>query len=390
MIDNWLPLDAGLTLSRPSSRTGWISTVISDAVLFRATTTYALMHHGSLGQPYSEAELSRRKMVTIKEINEQLSDSNKCLSNSTIGSIAMMASTERVQGNIEELRMHETALKEMVRLRGGLAALGSEVLQIFISWGDLLSSAIQARRPNYDPRPLPSSFQDFPLPVRLSSETPEREAEHDPLSLIFRNLRNLTACMPKRNSNPTLMMAFCKARSSVEYSLLCLSPFATATSPIRIQKLIASDPLFEVRRIGAFLYTEAAFRDCVAKGAFVRSLQSQLIVAIRTCDATWPGLLRREKSIAMWVYCIAGLFDLDALAETWFAFRIASAMHAAELMEWHEVEELVREIMWTKKLTSIMRRHLWPRVKEFRDRRLDAINDMDPFDEITDCGDANP
>ena len=94
MVDNWLPLDSGTTLNRPSFRAGWISTVINDAVLFRATTTYALMHHGSLGGRYCEDELSRRKSLTLKAINEQLNDSNQRLSDSTIGGVAMMASTE--------------------------------------------------------------------------------------------------------------------------------------------------------------------------------------------------------------------------------------------------------------------------------------------------------
>ena len=49
---------------------------------------------------------------------------------------------QRVQGNLEELRMHEKALRELVRLRGGLEALESEVLQIFISWYALASPAI--------------------------------------------------------------------------------------------------------------------------------------------------------------------------------------------------------------------------------------------------------
>ena len=178
------------------------------------------------------------------------------------------------------------------------------------------------------------------------------------------------------------MMEFCKARSSIEYSLLCLSPIATANNPSRMQNLIASDPLFEVRRIGAFLYAEAAIRDCAAKGACIRSFQSQLIVAIQMCDATWPGLLRKEKSIAMWVYCIAGLLDLDVAAESWFAYRAASAMNAAEIREWHEVEELLRDIMWTNELTSRMWLHMWPRVKAIQDG-LDAITCVAPFDNVT-------
>ena len=100
MIDNWLPLDSGTSLDRPSFRTGWISTVINDPVLFCATTTYALMHHGSLQGRYCEDELLMRKMVTTQMINEQLSDSNKRLSNSTIGGIAMMASTEVTANSI--------------------------------------------------------------------------------------------------------------------------------------------------------------------------------------------------------------------------------------------------------------------------------------------------
>lgn len=38
--------------------------------------------------------------------------------------------------------MHETALRELVGLRGGLEALGSEVLQIFISWYALANPAL--------------------------------------------------------------------------------------------------------------------------------------------------------------------------------------------------------------------------------------------------------
>ena len=248
--------------------------------------------------------------------------------------------------------------------------------------GDLLSSAIKAVRPNYDTRPLPTSFQDLPLHVTLSAKSPELGPENNPLSLIFHNLRYLTSCMSKRFSSPKRMMAFCKARSSVEYSLLCLSPFAMAAHPSTYQILIASDPLFEVRRLGAFLYAEAAFRDCAAKGAFVRSLQSQLVVAIQMCDATSPGLLQKEKSMAMWIYCTASLFDLDFAVETWFAGRIASAMDAAEMKGWHEVEELVREIMWTKELSSKMWADLWPRVKAIRDGgSSDAITGItDAFD----------
>ena len=256
--------------------------------------------------------------------------------------------------------------------------------------GDLLSSAIYAVRPNYDTRPLPTSFQDFPLRLTLSAKSTGQGPEDNPLSLIFHNLRYLTACMPKRFSNPMRMMAFCRARSSVEYSILCLSPFAMAVNPSRYQNLIESDPLFEVRRLGAFLYAEAAFRDCAAKGAFVRSLQLQLIVAIQMCDATWPGLLQRERSIAMWIYCTAALFNLNFAAETWFACRIASAMDAAEIRESHEVEELLREIMWTNELTSKMCGDLWPRVKAIRDGGPDAITCMDPFDNVADSGDAYP
>ena len=100
MVDNWLPLDSDAALDRSSVRAGWISTVINDALLFRATATYALMHHGSLVGRYCETELASRKMETIKEINEQLNDSTKRLSNSTIGGIAMMASTEVLADSI--------------------------------------------------------------------------------------------------------------------------------------------------------------------------------------------------------------------------------------------------------------------------------------------------
>ena len=255
--------------------------------------------------------------------------------------------------------------------------------------GDLFSSAMLAVRPNFGTGPLPASFQDFSHRVPLSTNPPRREPNHNLLTFIFHNLRHLTARMPKRSPNPMHMMALYKARSSVVYSLLCLSPFAMATNPSSIQELIASDPLFEVRRLGALLYAEAAFVDCAAMGAFVRSLQSQLLIAIRMCDATWPGLLRREKSLAMWIYCTAGLFSLNAAEQMWFARRTASAMNAAEISGWHEVEKLLREIMWTDKLTSKVWRHLWPRVKAIQDRGLDAITGMSPCDNAADSGDPH-
>ena len=235
--------------------------------------------------------------------------------------------------------------------------------------GDLLSSCVLGTRPRFPILPLSTSLQDLPLHSTLPfEEAPDTIANHAALRLIYQNLRYLTVRMPQRSSNPINMLAFCRARSSIEYALLSLS-FVSPSS--RYSSLAESE--FEARRLGAFLYAEAALRDCVAKGAFIRHLQSQIIVAIQKCDEFTTGSLWGGK-ITLWVYCTAGLFDLEEGVQKWFAYRIVGAMEIAGIQRWEEVEGLLREVMWTNALTKKVMGVLWPQVQSVRRDLLDVIS----------------
>lgn len=383
MARNCLPIDRGSGSDNNPIRTVWIPLAMSDAVFFQATTTYAAVHLDMLHGTRNQTKSLTKKAQTIRMIKERLRCNESALSNSTIGAISMLAALERTEGNLKELQIHESAIGKMVRLRGGLNLLGCEVLQMFLSWGDLVTSTMLAVRPQFELISC-SSFIDSSIYANMPTLgfPEETEVYHDPLDIIYKQLRYLTAQMPRAGyrtipiSNMD-MLAFNEARSLIEHRLLSLSPTANDGSTDAIDECSNNrtsedtDYVFEAHRLAALIYLNIILRNCAPNGGALQSLKSQLIKTIKNAERPQPCLGARRRT-AVWVCFMGGLLSLNASEETWFAERIRRAMRNAEAQSWEEVEEALREVVWVDTLKTQALTSLWRTVQDLNISTLDT------------------
>lgn len=89
--------------------------------------------------------------MAIEETKAALVDDTQRTTDRTIAVIAQMAAYEALLGDREYHRMHMQGLKRIVRLRGGLLALGpSGLMKRFLLWIDLNTSLITGSPPIFE------------------------------------------------------------------------------------------------------------------------------------------------------------------------------------------------------------------------------------------------
>lgn len=384
MARNCLPIDRGATSDNNPIRTVFIPMAMSDRVFFQATTTYAAVHLDMLHQSQNQTKTLTNKAQTISMIKERLRSTEDALSNSTIGAISMLAAVERTHGNRKEMQIHESAIGQMVRMRGGLNLLGCEVLQMFLSWGDLVTSTMLAVRPQFDLSTRCTNFIDSSIWANMPTLdiTEERREFRDPLSFIYEQLRYLTAQVPQAGHQATYfsdidMLAFSEARSLIEHSLLSLAPTSNNPSTDTIdgcsnnKSSEDTDYIFEAHRLAALIYLNIVLRNCSPNGGALQSLKLQLINTIKKAERPQPCLGERRRT-AVWVCFMGGFLSLDISEERWFAERIRRAMRNAGAQSWAEVEEALREVVWVGTLKTQAWISLWRTVQDLDNSRLDA------------------
>ena len=212
---------------------------------------------------------------------------------------------------------------------------------------------------------------------------------HDPLAIIYMQLRYLSAQMPLAGSttgpfSDVDMLAFSEARSSIEHSLLCLSPLApNAIKDIDEADIPQEDYIFEAHRLAALIYLNIVLRNCTPNGCALQSLKSQLKHTIRKAERPTACLGPRRRT-ALWAVFVGGLTSLNNEEETFFAGWIVKAMSYNDLQSWEEVEKALREVAWADMLTCVVRKSLWPTVQGVRKReRPPKTTGRQPFSSDT-------
>ncbi|KAI4919257.1 hypothetical protein J4E85_009515 [Alternaria conjuncta] len=103
----------------------WKSLISSDAGLLHATlASWAL--YGMLANEPTDLRVCKlkHKNEAIKAVNCKLATSGGCISDEVVGTVLTLANLENLLGDYEAAELHVTALKRMVKLRGGLFAFG--------------------------------------------------------------------------------------------------------------------------------------------------------------------------------------------------------------------------------------------------------------------------
>ncbi|KAI9672819.1 MAG: hypothetical protein M1831_000255 [Alyxoria varia] len=119
-------------------RSRWFPMAMSEAALLQVILLTSASHYAMLNSTTTCApQLLQMRQEALAFINELLRDPDKHLSDQAIAAVAKMASYEAMYGSEEIYLIHMKGLQRMVRMRGGLAALGLDgLLARMLLWID--------------------------------------------------------------------------------------------------------------------------------------------------------------------------------------------------------------------------------------------------------------
>ncbi|KAH7321569.1 hypothetical protein BKA65DRAFT_84143 [Rhexocercosporidium sp. MPI-PUGE-AT-0058] len=119
-------------------RTLWFPLVMSSPTTFYAALSLAgSLLHARRGLALDAPALLEIRQRAISSINGTLSHTEECKTDQTIGAVLCLSILESFLGHPELFQMHMAGMAKMVRLRGGLEALGLDgLLRRMIVWLD--------------------------------------------------------------------------------------------------------------------------------------------------------------------------------------------------------------------------------------------------------------
>lgn len=250
---------------------------------------------------------------------------------------------------------------------------------------DLISSAMLASRPQFEPSPFSHLTKEAPVYAELLSYSPAQEDSfRDPLLTIYHQLRHLTL----QTSQPCSLPDFTETSStdpdpslsglrfSVGQYLESLSP--ASTNPINNLSddfvNFSSDTVytFEAHRLAALIYVHLLLDAHPTTSLILQSLKDRLITTIKSAEGPHPCLKPRRRS-ALWVCFLGGLASANACEKMWFAERITRIMRKIGFESWEDVELNLREVCWADTLMRIgeVGNRMWQNVCDIRARGLE-------------------
>lgn len=119
----------------------WYSFAVTDAGLLHAMLSLVALHYDLGHHMEISFETAYHQTEAIRLVNERLSDPEAQLTDALIGSVAILANFETMNGTAESAAIHMNGLERMTVLRGGLQGFGkNRVLQRVLTWADFCYS----------------------------------------------------------------------------------------------------------------------------------------------------------------------------------------------------------------------------------------------------------
>lgn len=363
----------------------WMPYAVADPLLFLATTNYAAAHLDIMYGRQNNLRTLAQKAETIRLINLRLQDSAETLSNSTIGAVAMLAAAETTTssstGIYHDMSVHMDALEKMVRMRGGLQQLGWDgVLQMFISWQDLLSSAILSTPPHFPRLPVCLTIQgEIPASSPICPELGTSTGFCAEMINSFNDMRQLTHLVSSFDHSATLieLMSPESVRSSIPHRLLSLQ---IRKPKQRMQYL---DYLLEACRIAALIFLKRVFHSYWPRCKVIMQLRGQLKELLlekegRIIQEVHP---QPQQVYYTWALLIGGIHSLNDEDTAFFAKRIAISTRvwqAKGFGGWPEILSRIKRVSWANALQSPECDLLGEQVERFI-RSGDGVWDLTPI-----------
>ncbi|KAH8666022.1 fungal-specific transcription factor domain-containing protein [Tricladium varicosporioides] len=369
----FLPIDRGLDQNPVNRLWAWhslTSPLLTHSILHISATRLDRFYHRSAspGTLYYRGE-------TIRLLNEALSCWDDAISDSIIAAIAILVASENICEANEEILLHIQALQQLVSARGGISRLGwNRTLGMFISWQDLITSVSLNILPQFiyentsilpliSQSNLQMQHEDFPMPTIFRDFKPPEHfrTTHRQIFKILCEIRYLTLVVAgfrkSRGATPEEMIWFSKARSTLEYRLILMTPSNDQSQDRWFY-------IYEVCRITALIYINYVVHEFDPAFGVLDKLKRRLIATVNDSESVMEAHTNKiQDLIILWSTVVGGLGTIG-IDRKWFLTRILTQMTRLEITEWVLLESQLMKVLWIKGMRSPKYDPLWKDIHE--------------------------
>jgi hypothetical protein len=214
-----------------------------------------------------------------------------------------------------------------------------------------------------DPPPSITEIMDCEDEYSVPSIVTELKASdlldntYNEIPQILFEIRHLTLVVERfrrsRGATPTEMLAFSKARSSLEYRLLLMQPFDEVEGH-------GHNYVFKTCRIAAIIYINLVLQEFDPAFRVLSKLKDKLMKVVTIAEyAIEATLCNSEASLLLWAMFMGGLVSESDYERGCFAQTIAKLMILLDIRKWKEVEERLMKALWIRRMRNSALEALW-------------------------------
>ncbi|KAI4693981.1 uncharacterized protein J4E84_002560 [Alternaria hordeiaustralica] len=347
----------------------WKSLILNDAGLRHATlASWAL--YGMLANELTDLRVCKlkHKNEAIKAVNCKLATSGGYISDEVVGTVLTLANLENLLGDYEAAQLHVTALKRMVKVRGGLFAFGhNDGLLRGIIWMDFHTAAVSHAHPSFSHISLDPDTP--PLPDELIEEA----AQTSPTSLlhlscaqvdcfkIFHRLHRIALAVSSHWVGRVERLTLSNLLYETQFTILSVPDqsynFLHFDQSIHDKQSNCSDFLkaradaasvVEALLAAALIFVYAVLRALPLNTKIFAILLSRLRAAVDRPNTSVLYTWRREKNLntLLWVLVVASCVATGEERMWWIA-QLSELCDVMHVRSTHHLEDEMRHVAWT-------------------------------------------
>ncbi|GKT49709.1 uncharacterized protein ColSpa_09890 [Colletotrichum spaethianum] len=336
-------------LSLDSSKNPWFYWLMSDAAFLHSILfTVGLLHDSIVGK--TSKRTSFHVWKTLSLLNQNISDKDLALADSTIATVVSMCMVSEVFGDRDSAAAHVKGMRRIVELRGGIETFRHNLqLKIKICRVDIGWYLCTGEKPHYYRDTIswetafasilgdsPAGFERDREPCqirRLLNSTDRRVGN------IFQDLHDFSqlANFLVQTGHKIDPNMFQDLMTSIQYRLLYLEP-------------TTQDKVTEMLRLGMTSYITTLFLKVQGTKIPLSFLTGQLRSACQNIEVSeFPSTTARH--IFAWTLVVGAISVLEEYDDVWLLPKLASLRESLG-PTWPEAKAKLEQVMWMEFIHS--------------------------------------
>ncbi|KAF2490773.1 hypothetical protein BU16DRAFT_585149 [Lophium mytilinum] len=336
----------------------------SDGTLLNAILTMVAQHfHLSHGMDET-ADVSYYRNEAIRMINQRLVVGDAPPDDTLVGSVALLANCETLNGSAEGSSIHMSGLAQMVQLRGGILAFGDNaVLQRVLTWTDFSFASTYNRNPRFgilpklagtlDPstRFISASIADLASPELSTIAITSWEVLE-----IMDSLQSISTAITSFQGTLTERISISNAIYLVERRLIAFKSEVWSTFFEPSAELDLSEPL----RYAAHLFLHLAVRELPGKAKMHDGLLRRLRNALpEYIDVGEIVASEFSLGLLLWIYFIGAAASREEVDRAFFVVGLVQMKHAVGVDSADAFQTSLKSVLWLEGFCRSRSNDLW-------------------------------